>query len=109
MKNLFNSVVKGFGMTIGRNAANSITSRKRERVVRVSNSLTLWQGIKTILWFFPMFLLSLVINEIWDMIFLKDYLSNHKPNFTRISLWAIAFTCIIGYNYYQENKKNNTF
>jgi hypothetical protein len=47
MKNLFNSVIRGFGTTLGRNAANSITNKGANgKVIRYSNSLTFWQGSK---------------------------------------------------------------
>ena len=102
MSNLFNSMVRGFGGQIGRVAANSmINGVKTEKVIRKSASLTLWQGIKTILWSFPMMFLSILITLI---IFNGDIKS---PNFPMVVfLITSLFTFIIGYGYYVKNKES---
>lgn len=105
MSTLTNSIVKGFGMTLGRKAANSLVNSKHSNVVRKSGSLTFWQGIKTILWFFPMYMLSLVVVMIFDAItgnFKSN--SNYEPNFTVVFFVALFMTVCIGYDYYKKNK-----
>jgi hypothetical protein len=102
MSNLTNSIVRGFGLTIGRKTANKLLDSSK--VKGPSGSLSFWQGIKTILWFIPMYIVSLFLMMFWDM-FTKDFLAKtYTPNFPMIFFWAIIFTFIIGYNYYQDNK-----
>ena len=104
---ILNSVVRGFGGQIGRTAANTMLQGKQTRTIRASASLSFWQGIKTILWFIPMWILSMVVNTFYNMIFNDHFLDkSYTPNFKVIVLIAIVFTTIIGYGYYQENKKN---
>ncbi len=106
MKLLFNSVVRGFGHTLGRKGADSITRRRNSTSSGSNGTLTFWQGIKTILWFFPMCMVSTVVVMIFDGItgsFKAN--GNYNPNFGTILVWAIIFTIIIGYNYYQDNKR----
>lgn len=105
---IFNSISRGFGGQIGRRAANSmLNGSNKQKVYRTSATLTFWQGIKTMLWFFPMMLLSMLVNTIYNMIFNDHFLDkNYTPNFKIIMLIALVFTIIIGYGYYQENKEN---
>lgn len=106
MKTLFNSIVRGFGSTLGRKAANSIT--RNSNVVSEKNYLTFWEGIKTILWFFPMLVVSLFLNMIWDIFTNKNFMSeNYVLNFPIVIFWAVIFTLIIGYNYYNKSKLNS--
>jgi hypothetical protein len=105
--NIVNSIVRGFGSQIGRHTANKMLERNETKVMRVSSSLTFWQGIKTILWFIPMMMLSFFVNTIYNMIFNEHFLEkSYTPNFKIILFIAVLFTTIIGYGYYQENKKN---
>ena len=105
--NIVNSIVRGFGSQIGRHTANKMLESKQSKTIRISASLSFWQGIKTILWFIPMMLLSLFVNTIYNMIFNEHFLDkNYTPNFKIILVIAVIFTTIIGYGYYQENKKN---
>jgi hypothetical protein len=104
---IINSIVRGFGGQLGRHAANKVLNGNQTKTIRASASLSFWQGIKTILWFIPMMLVSVVINTIYNMIFNEHFLDkNYSPNFKVIFLIALAFTFIIGYGYYQENKNN---
>lgn len=103
MSQLVNSIVRGFGMTLGRKAANRVT--RSSNVESDRNYLTFWEGIKTILWFFPMGLVSMVVVMIYDGItgkFLPN--GNYNPNFNVVLFWAVVFTFIIGYGYYNKNK-----
>ena len=104
---IFNSISRGFGSQIGRRAANSMLNGSNDqKVYRTSATLTFWQGIKTILWFFPNLLVALVVNLIYNG-FTGDLIKKDwTPNFQSIVLIATIFTVIIGYNYYQDNKKN---
>ena len=104
---IFNSVTRGFGFTIGRRAADSmLNGSNKQKVYRTSATLTLWQGIKTILWFFPNLLVALVVNMVYNM-FTGDFSKKEwTPNFQSVVVMAIIFSIIIGYNYYQDNKKN---
>jgi hypothetical protein len=104
---IFNSISRGFGGQIGRRAANSmLNGSDKQKVYRTSATLTFWQGIKTILWFFPNLLVALVINLIYNG-FTGDLIKKDwTPNFQSIVLMATIFSVIIGYNYYQDNKKN---
>ena len=104
---LVNSIVRGFGNQIGRTAANSVLHSKQSKTIRVSASLSFWQGIKTILWFIPMMILSIFVNTIYNAIFNEHFLDkSYTPNFKVIVIIAILFTTIIGYGYYQKNKEN---
>ena len=104
---IFNSISRGFGGQIGRHAANSmLNGSNKQKVYRVSATLTFWQGIKTILWFFPNLLVALIFNMIYNM-FTGDFIKKGwSPNFQSIVIMAFIFSIIIGYNYYQDNKKN---
>jgi hypothetical protein len=104
---IFNSITRGFGSQIGRRAADSMLSgSNKQKVYRASATLTFWQGIKTILWFFPNLLVALVVNMIYNM-FTGDFIKKEwTPNFQLIVMMAVMFSIIIGYNYYQDNKKN---
>ena len=84
MSQLVNSIVRGFGMTLGRKAANKIT--QTSSVKSDTNYLTFWEGIKTILWFFPQFLVSLVLVMIYDSITGK-----FKPN-TNYPVTPLSYT-----------------
>ena len=104
---IVNSIVRGFGGQIGRHAANKVLNGSKTKTIRVSASLSFWQGIKTILWFIPMMLLSVVVNTIYNMIFNDHFLDKgYTPNFKIIMMIAMFFTLVIGYGYYQENKNN---
>jgi hypothetical protein len=105
---IFNSVTRGFGLTLGRRAANSLLDgSNKQKVYRVSASLTFWQGIKTILWFLPMMLVSGLIVYIGDIFTHGDeVLKKGHGHFNLIVIIAIIFTIIIGNDYYQNNKKN---
>ena len=104
---IFNSISRGFGGQIGRRAANSmLNGSNKQKVYRTSATLTFWQGIKTMLWFFPNLLVALVINLIYNG-FTGDLIKKDwTPNFKSIVIMAVIFSIIIGYNYYQDNKKN---
>lgn len=103
---ILNSISRGFGSQIGRHGANQLLNGNKEVVIRKSASLTFWQGIKTILWFIPMWILSMFVNTIYNMITNEHFLDKtYKPNFSVIMLIAVFFTFVIGYGYYQDNKK----
>jgi hypothetical protein len=103
---IINSIVRGFGGQLGRHAANKVLNGKRSETIRVSASLSFWQGIKTILWVFPNLLTALIVNMIYNM-FTGDFIKKDwHPNFQSIVMLSAVFTFIIGYNYYQENKNN---
>ena len=104
---IFNSISRGFGGQIGRRAANSmLNGSNKQKVYRTSATLTFWQGIKTMLWFFPNLLVALVVNLIYNG-FTGDLIKKDwTPNFKSIVMMAVIFSIIIGYNYYQDNKKN---
>lgn len=103
MSQLLNSVVRGFGTTLGRKAANRVTSNSKVSSDR--NYLTFWEGIKTILWFFPTWLLSMILVMIYDGITGKfQPNSGYDPNFNVVTFWAFIFTLIIGYGYYNKKK-----
>lgn len=103
MTQLINSVVKGFGMTLGRKAANRLTSNSQ--VSSPKNYLTIGEIVKTILWFFPQCLVSIFVVMIYDTFSGKISSENYVPNFNLILGLAMIFTFIIGYGYY--NKKSN--
>jgi Fe2+ transport system protein B len=98
--NIVNSIVRGFGGQIGRHAANKVLNGKQTKTIRISASLSFWQGIKTILWFFPMMFLSLLINLMFNS---GDI---HLVSPIKFLLLSLFFTFVIGYGYYQENKNN---
>ena len=103
---IINSIVRGFGGQLGRHAANKVLNGNQTKTIRVSASLSFWQGIKTILWFFPNLLTALVVNLIYNG-FTGDLIKKDwTPNFQSIVLMATIFSGIIGYNYYEENKNN---
>jgi hypothetical protein len=97
---ILNSISRGFGSQIGRHAANKVLESKQTKTIRVSASLSFWQGIKTMLWFFPMMFLSLLINLMFNAGDMKAV----SP--IKFLLLAVFFTFVIGYGYYQENKNN---
>ena len=103
---LMNSMIRGFGGQIGRHTASKVLNKKQTKTTRVSASLSFWQGIKTILWFFPNLLVALIVNMIYNT-FTGDLIKKGwTPNFQSIVMMAILFSIIIGYNYYQDNKNN---
>ena len=106
---ILNSIVRGFGNQLGRTAANKVLEKTSSpsQVVRVSPSLSFWQGIKTILWGFPMLLISIVLNTIIEVA-TNDINSPYDPSslpIGRTFLLALFFTFIIGYDYYKDNKR----
>ena len=103
---ILNSIVRGFGNQLGRTAANKVLEKTSSpsQVVRVSPSLSFWQGIKTILWGFPMLLISLFLNTIIEVA-TNDINSPSSLPIGRTLLLALFFTLIIGYNYYKDNKR----
>ena len=101
---IVNSIVRGFGGQIGRHAANKVLNSKSTSNNDTKNYLSFWEGIKTILWFFPNLLTALVINMIYNM-FTGDFLKKDwHPNFQSIVILATIFSLIIGYGYYKNPK-----
>jgi len=102
--NIFNSITKGFGFGIGNQMARKVMNPSSSKIQADRNYLSFWEGIKTILWFIPMFLLAIVMNSIYNM-FTGDFIkANWHPNFTAASIMAIVFCLIIGQGYYNKTK-----
>lgn len=106
MSNLTNSIVRGFGMTLGRKAANKVTN-VGETIQSDKNYLTFWEGIKTLLWFPVNLITSTVLVFIFDLfIHFEQFKSgNGHYHFVVVLIIAIIFTYIIGYNYYNKSNK----
>lgn len=102
---LFNSIVRGFGMTLGRKAADKVT-RTKERQYADKNYLTFWEGIKTILWFPVNMITSTFVVCIFDFFIHFEQFKGNKIHFhfNVVLCIAIIFTFIIGYDYYNKTK-----
>ena len=113
---LVNSIVRGFGSQIGRTAAssmiNSVSNQSENVIIRRSNSLSVWQVIKTMLYTFPMFILAIIVVFLFDVFFRHNYFINTKgyhPDFFITFIVTLFFTFFIAKDYYNKNKKQNDY
>lgn len=102
-------MIRGFGLTLGRKAAdNMIDSFGQSSEGNIqSPSLSGKQIVQTILWGFPMILISILLNVIIEMAIFDDTSTFDKSSLPigRTFLLAIFFTFFIGKDYYNSNKK----
>lgn len=100
---MLNSMIRGFGLTLGRKAAdNMIDSFGQSSEGNIqSPSLSGKQIVQTILWGFPMMLISSVISS---FLFAANVVNKETVAIPFILL-TILFTFVIGKDYYNTNKK----
>lgn len=103
MNNLTNSIVRGFGMTLGRKAANRVT-RGSQKVESDKNYLTFWEGIKTILFIFPTMGIMFIVVYIFDFFIHGNEVLNktHPLHINWIIVLTLLGTFSIGYDYYKK-------
>lgn len=100
---MLNSIIRGFGLTLGRKAADSMIDsfgQSSEGNVQ-SPSLSGKQIVQTILWGFVMMLISATI---CSFLFAANVVSKETIAIPFIFLTAL-FTFVIGKEYYNTNKK----
>jgi hypothetical protein len=100
---LFNSIGRGFGLTLGRKAADNMIDSfgQSSEGNPQSPSLSGKQIVQTILWGFIMMLLSSVIST---FLFVANVVNKETVAIPFILL-TVLFTFIIGKDYYNSNKK----
>jgi len=105
---LVNSIVRGFGMQIGRTAAasmiNSVSNGSDSVVIGRSSALSFWQVIKTFLWSILMLLLASTVAAL----FTGGNVQSNNFMYITLGIWSFATFCI-GYDYYKANKKQNDY
>jgi hypothetical protein len=103
MKIVISSILRGFGLTLGRKAADSIIDNLKDstEVYKKSPSLTGAQIFKTILWLFPMMLIAGLIT---GLLLESNIISGYNQGGPCFGILTILFTFIIAKGYYNENK-----
>jgi hypothetical protein len=100
---MLNSMIRGFGLTLGRKAAdNMIDSFGQSSEVNIqSPSLSGKQIVQTILWGFPMMMLAGLITSF----LLGGKVVQEQNWYIPFLLMTLFFTFVIGKGYYDDNKK----
>jgi hypothetical protein len=100
---MFNSIVKGFGFTIGRRAADNMIENLAQSSgeYKESPSLSGKQIFKTIMWAFPMMMLAGLITAF----LLGGKVVQEQNWYIPFLLMTSFFTFVIGKGYYDDNKK----
>ena len=98
---MLNSIVRGFGFTIGRRTADNMIDNLRQSSgeYKETPALSVKQIFKTIMWGFGNILLSLFIGGL-----ISGFVGNQNAVIVGVIFWCFA-TFIIGKGYYDENKK----
>jgi hypothetical protein len=100
---MLNSMIRGFGLTLGRKAADNMIDSfgQSSEGNTQSPSLSGKQIVQTILWGFIMMLLSSVIST---FLFVANVVNKETVAIPFILL-TVLFTFTIGRDYYNDNKK----
>ncbi len=100
---MLNSIVRGFGFTIGRRAADNMIENLAQSSgeYKDSPSLSGKQIFKTIMWAFPMMMIAGIIT----VFLLAGKVVEEKNFYIPFILLTSLFTFVIGKGYYNDNKK----
>lgn len=102
MKIVISSILRGFGLTLGRKAADSIVDNFKypTEVPKKTPSLTGAQIFKTFLWIFPMMIAGLITGLLLE----SNTISGYNQGGACFGILTFIFTFIIAKGYYNENK-----
>lgn len=100
---MLNSIVRGFGFTLGRRAADNMIENMGQSSGEYKDtpSLSGKQIFKTIMWSFPMMMLAGLITAF----LLGGKVVEEKNWYIPFLLMTSFFTFVIGKGYYDDNKK----
>ena len=100
---MLNSIVRGFGFTIGRRAADNMIENfsQSSGEYKESPSLSGKQIFKTIMWAFPMMMIAGLITSF----LLGGKVVEERNWYVPFLLMTSFFTFVIGKGYYDDNKK----
>lgn len=103
MKTVISSIFRGFGLTLGRKAADSLVDNFKDstEVPKNTPSLTGAQIFKTFLWLFPMMMIAGIIT---GLLLESNTISGYNQGGTCFGVLTFVFTFIIAKGYYNENK-----
>jgi hypothetical protein len=103
MKIVISSILRGFGLTLGRKAADSIVDNFKysTEVPKKTPSLTGAQIFKTFLWLFPMMMIAGLIT---GLLLESNTISGYNQGGAVFCILTFIFTFIIAKGYYNENK-----
>lgn len=103
MKTVINSIFRGFGLSLGRKAAESIIDNFKDsaEVSKKTPTLTGAQIFKTFLWLFPMMMIAGLIT---GLLLESNIISGYNQGGTCFGILTILFIFIIAKGYYNENK-----
>jgi|688.fasta_scaffold1395092_1 hypothetical protein len=100
---MLNSIVRGFGLTIGRRAADNMIDNLSQSSgeYKSSPSLSGKQIFKTILWSFMSMILAIFITS---FLFAMEAV-DEKNVYIPFLILTLLFTFVIGKGYYDDNKR----